>query len=69
MREQLFDGEVGVFVKPGDADDLADKMMRFISAPDLYAEQKALMKESNEKMSWKYITNELLEQLESHTER
>lgn len=66
LREQLFDGEVGVFVKPGDADDLADKMMRFISAPDLYAEQKALMKESNEKMSWEYITKDLIKQLKCH---
>ena len=66
LREQLFDGEVGVFVKPGDADDLKEKMIRFISEPELYAEQKKLMQESNEKMSWKYITHELLEQLESH---
>ena len=69
LREQLFDGEVGVFVKPGDSDDLAEKMIRFIAEPDLFAEQKALMKESNEKMSWKYITNELVEQLESHIEK
>lgn len=69
LREQLFDGEVGVFVKPGDSEDLAEKMIRFIAEPDLFAEQKALMKESNEKMSWKYITNELLEQLESHIEK
>jgi len=67
LREQLFDGEVGIFAKPGDADDLAKKMIRFLAEPELFAEQKALMKESNEKMSWKYITNELLEQLESHT--
>ena len=68
LREQLFDGEVGVFAKPGDADDLAEKMIRFLAEPDLFEEQKALMKESNEKMSWKYITTELLEQLESHME-
>ena len=68
LREQLFDGEVGVFAKPGDADDLAEKMIRFLAEPDLFAEQKVLMKESKEKMSWKYITNELMEQLESHIE-
>ena len=66
LREQLFDGEVGVFAKPGDADDLAEKMMLFLSDPNLFAQQKALMIESKEKMSWKYLTNELLEQLESH---
>ena len=69
LREQLFDGEVGVFAKPGDADDLAEKMIRFLAEPDLFNEQKALMKESNEKMSWKYLTNELLEQLVSHLEK
>lgn len=66
LREQLFDGEVGVFVKPGDADDLAEKMIRFIVEPDVYAQQKALMQESKEKMSWKYLTRELIDQLESH---
>lgn len=69
LREQLFDGEVGVFVKPSDADDLAKKMIWFIKEPDLFAQQKALMQESKEKMSWKYITHELLEQLESHMEK
>lgn len=68
LREQLFDGEVGVFVKPSDADDLAEKMIRFIEEPDLFAQQKALMQESKDKMSWKHITHELLEQLESHLE-
>jgi len=68
LREQLFDGEVGIFVKPGDADDLAEKMIRFITEPDLFIHQKALMQESKEKMSWKSTTSELLEQLESHIE-
>ena len=66
LREQLFDGEVGVFVKPGDADDLRDKMISFLSSPNLYDEQKKLMQESKEKMTWGYITREFLEQLESH---
>lgn len=69
LREQLFDGEVGIFAKSGDVDDLAEKMIRFITDPDLYTEQKKLMQDSKEKMSWKYLTNELLEQLESHLER
>lgn len=68
LREQLFDGEVGVFVKPGDSDDLAEKMIRFLTELRLYEEQKKLMQNSKEKMSWKYITKELLEQLESHME-
>ena len=68
LREQLFDGEVGVFVKPSDADDLTEKMVQFIEEPDLFVRQKALMQESKEKMSWKYLTHELLEQLESHME-
>ena len=67
LREQLFDGEVGVFVKPGDADDLKEKMIRFLSEPDLYAEQKKLMQESKVKMTWGYITKEFIDQLESHT--
>ncbi len=69
LREQLFDGKVGIFVKPEDADDLAEKMIRFLSDPNLYWEQKALMQESKEKMSWKCITRELIEQLEGRDER
>ena len=68
LREQLFDGEVGVFVKPSDADDLAEKMILFLSDPDVFSQQKVLMQASKEKMSWKYLTNELLEQLEGHIE-
>lgn len=68
LKEQLFDGKVGVFVKPNDVDDLAEKMICYITEPDLFAKQKILMQESKEKMSWKYLTHELLEQLESHME-
>ena len=66
LREQLFDGEVGVFAKSGGADDLADKMIRYIVEPDLFAQQKVLMHESKGKLSWGYITKELIEQIESH---
>lgn len=69
LREQLFDGEVGVFVKPGDVDDLKEKMILFLTEPNLYDEQKRLMQESKVKMTWKYITNELIEQLESRKEK
>lgn len=69
LREQLFDGEVGVFVRPNDADDLAEKMILFLSDSDLFDRQKLLMQASKEKMSWKYLTNELIEQLESHLDR
>ena len=68
IREQLFNGEVGVFAKPGDAEDLKEKMIQFVEDPRLFEEQKKLMQESKEKMSWGYIANELIEQLENHIE-
>lgn len=66
MKEQLFDGEVGVFAQPGDSKDLEEKMMSFITDPNLFSDQKQLVAESKEKMSWGYICKELLEQLEQH---
>lgn len=69
MKEQLFDGEVGVFAQPGDAKDLEEKMKNFITNPDLFNEQKRLVAESKEKMTWEYICKELLMQLEEHKNR
>ena len=66
MKEQLFDGEVGVYVAPGDVDDLQKKMEQFITDSKIFEKQKLLMQESKEKMSWTYITKEFLDQIYNH---
>lgn len=64
LREQLFDGEVGLFVEPGNSIDLKQKMETFLINEHLYKEQVALMNKCSEKSTWSYVTRELLKQLE-----
>lgn len=65
LKEQLFDGEMGLFVKPGDSVDLHNKMEEFITNKALYQVQKEKMDCGYKKSTWDYVTRELLDQLES----
>ena len=65
IKEQLFDGKAGILAKPGDQNDLAAKMEQFILNRDLLDDQKKILIETKKKMSWDYITKELLDQLNS----
>lgn len=64
IKEQLFNGENGIFVEAGNACDLAIKMMQVVENPDIYTEQKNRMEQYKNRMSWEYITKELLTQLD-----
>lgn len=64
LKEQLFDGDMGLFVKPADSADLESKMEQFVLDKKLYDEQVNLMKLGYKKTTWDYVTKELLEQLE-----
>lgn len=66
LKEQLFDGEAGIFVKPNDAEDLFDKMLMTVNNRSIYEEQKRLMEKTYKKMTWEYITGELAESLSEH---
>lgn len=49
LREQLQDGDLGLFAKPGDAQDLASKMEMFVINNSLYAmENQAMLKVAKE---------------------
>lgn len=66
IREQLFDGAVGRLVHPGDISSLVSEMEKFIIDPTIYSVQLKLMEEYKEKMTWDYITNELIDDLRRH---
>lgn len=63
IKEQLFDGKAGVLIKPGDVDDLYEKMMLFIINDQFYQNEKLKIQKYKEKMTWEYITKDLLTQL------
>ena len=65
LKEQLFDGEMGLFVEPGNAQDLEDKMEEFILNKKLYKEQKEKMDSGYKRSTWDYVTKEFLAQLEN----
>lgn len=60
LKEQLFDGEMGLFVSPGNSEDLYRKMRAFLDDKNLYSSQVELMKLGREKTTWNYVTNEFL---------
>ena len=63
LKEQLFDGEMGLFAEPGNFQDLQKKMEQFLCSKDLYAEQRKLMEDGFNKSTWDYVVKEFLEEL------
>lgn len=60
IKEQLFDGEMGVFVEPNNIDDLVKKMEYFINNRKLYEEQVQLMKNGRERTLWINVIKDLI---------
>ncbi|WP_051211878.1 glycosyltransferase family 4 protein [Butyrivibrio fibrisolvens] len=63
LREQLFDGEMGIFVQPADSEDLFRKMEMFLLDSQLYNQQVELMRNGYEKSTWEYVVKEFLQQI------
>lgn len=63
LKEQLFEGEMGLFVTPGDSDDLCKKMKAFLDNDKLYESQQKLMEDGYKRSSWNYVVKEFLEEL------
>lgn len=63
LKEQLFDGKVGLLVKAGDTDDLATAMQRFLNEDGLYNKQVELMEEYRKDLGWNKITGKLMEEV------
>lgn len=62
LKEQLFDGKLGVFFKTKDYNDLATKMLYFVNDSNLLKEQKAMNNKYLEFLDWKTILRNLLEE-------
>ena len=60
LKEQLFNGEMGLFVEPKNVDDLYKKMEMFILNKLLYSEQVKLMDRGYKKSTWNSCVKEFL---------
>lgn len=63
LKEQLFDGTVGLLFPANDSLALETEMEKFLVDNNTMIKQISLMKKYKEKMTWKYVTNELLCQI------
>ena len=63
LREQLFNGEMGIFVKPNDSTDLYNKMECFLQDKMLYEKQTKLMEIGHKKSTWNYCVKEFLDNI------
>ena len=63
LLEQLHDGRIGVLCEAGDADSLADAMIRIATDPAEYARQSRLIRERLADLEWPKVTADLLAQL------
>lgn len=63
LKEQMQDGKFGVFTKPGDIEDLAEKMKLFIENKELFDQQKVLMEAAMKELEWKEVVSKLLKEI------
>ena len=61
LKEQLFDGEVGIFCVPNDVESLFDCMSQFVENKDLFILQSEKMIRASAQLNWVYATKVLLE--------
>ncbi len=65
IKEQLFDGKVGVLCRPNEPIELAEAMEMFINNDIFYDEQRICMKQYAEKLTWTNVVKDLLSQFAS----
>lgn len=63
LKEQLFDGEVGILVEPNDSDALFLAMKRFVDDKGLWNNQSQIMEKAKEKLDWKTVTEPIVAKL------
>ncbi len=61
LKEQLFEGEVGIFCLPNDVESLFQKMFDVVNNTDLIFSQSEQMIHFSSKLNWEYATNVLLD--------
>lgn len=65
LIEQLDNGNLGVFAKPGDEDSLACAILKYIRDKDFLKQQKIKMNEFKDESQWSQITKKLLSDIEN----
>lgn len=63
LREQLMGGNVGIFCTPGDSDDLAESMNRFITDSNMFEQEIEKMRIFKNYLGWDAIINEFFSNL------
>lgn len=63
LKEQLDDGNIGLYCIPGDSDDLCRKMVEVVNNKEIILEQKEKMRKYLNKIEWVNITRNLLNEL------
>ena len=63
LREQLMDGKLGVFVEPGNVNDLFDKMRLFVENPEMLIQQRGIMQNAVKQLEWKEVVAKLLNEI------
>lgn len=66
LKEQLFDGRVGIFVEAGNCEELYNAMKLFIIKPNQYKTEADQMKLYAGKLEWKVVTKGLIDGLCIH---
>lgn len=63
LKEQLQDGKIGLFCKPGDADSLSEQMLHMLQCPEEFEKQHKLMSKYLHKLDPNVIAKDLLDML------
>lgn len=63
LREQLGDGEAGIFVEPGNPYDLAEKIQQLVDDEALQVQQKEAIRKLRTKLDWNTIIKKLNDNL------
>lgn len=61
LREQLDDGNIGLFFEPGNADELAERMIEVIGDSSIRESQAILMRALREKLDWNNICHTIID--------
>lgn len=62
LAEQLCDGQYGILFESGSSESLAEAMSVFPESPARYEAESLKMREGKERLQWKNVTRDLLEQ-------
>lgn len=69
LKEQMLDGKFGVYAKPGDAQDLANKMEYLVDNPSEFNIQKDIMRQAMKQLEWKEVVAGLLKNIEDNEQQ